>query len=184
MHCTVKYKLINLIFGFFPFIGIFLIMFMQETSGPPQMWLSIILFGIGNAVHLIVSSVAMLAHLPENSMAVGTGFVQLFCGIVSGVTISSALFQSKLTLELCKCIQTPMLKKQMISMICHSATFIARLLPDLQCAVRDSYAVALHAVFILAACSMFLAYIAWLLVSGVLMFHAHFCIEFLFHPAS
>jgi hypothetical protein len=42
MHRTGKYKLINLIFGFFPFIGITLITLMREDSGPLQMWLSIV----------------------------------------------------------------------------------------------------------------------------------------------
>ena len=46
-----------------------------------------------------------------------------------------------------------------------SATLVARLPPDLQRAARDSYAIALRAVFIMAACSTFLAYCARLPVS-------------------
>lgn len=42
MHRTGKYKLINLIFGFFPFIGITLITLLRKDSGPLQMWLSIV----------------------------------------------------------------------------------------------------------------------------------------------
>jgi len=42
MHRTGKYKLINLIFGLFPFVGITLITLMREDSGPLQMWLSIV----------------------------------------------------------------------------------------------------------------------------------------------
>ncbi|KIJ12570.1 hypothetical protein PAXINDRAFT_82767 [Paxillus involutus ATCC 200175] len=178
MHRTGKYKLINLVFGFFPFIGIFLITFMKETSGPLQMWLSIIPFGFGNAVVLQTMLIALLAHLPESSMAVGTGFGQLFRGMgqVSGVAISSALFQSKLASELRKRIQTPDAEEasshsfcracrltlciQMISKIRHSSTLVSELPPELQRAARDSYAEALRAVFILAACSTFLAYIA------------------------
>ncbi|KIJ06515.1 hypothetical protein PAXINDRAFT_164671 [Paxillus involutus ATCC 200175] len=161
MHRTGKYKLINLVFGFFPFIGIFLITFMKETSGPLQMWLSIIPFGFGNAVVLQTMLIALLAHLPESSMAVGTGFGQLFRGMgqVSGVAISSALFQSKLASELRKRIQTPD-AEEVISKIRHSATLVSELPPELQRAARDSYAEALRAVFILAACSTFLAYIA------------------------
>ncbi|KIK93560.1 hypothetical protein PAXRUDRAFT_144798 [Paxillus rubicundulus Ve08.2h10] len=178
MHRTGKYRLINIVFGFFPFIGISLITFMKETSGPLQMWLSIMPFGFGNAVVLQTMLIALLAHLPENSMAVGTGFGQLFRGLgqVSGVAISSALFQSKLSSELHRRIQTPDAEEasshsfcqscmlidlcaQTINMIRHSATLVARLPPDLQRAARDSYAVALRAVFILAACSTFLAYV-------------------------
>ncbi|KIJ63392.1 hypothetical protein HYDPIDRAFT_113380 [Hydnomerulius pinastri MD-312] len=160
MHRTGKYKLINLIFGFFPFIGIVLITFMQETSGPYQMWLSIITLGFGNAVVLQTMLIALLAHLPENLMAVGTGFGQVFRGIgqVSGVAVSSALFQSKLDSELRKRILTPD-APEIINKIRHSAKLVATLPPDLQRAARDSYAVALHAVFVLAACSTFLAFV-------------------------
>ncbi|KAF9239086.1 major facilitator superfamily domain-containing protein [Melanogaster broomeanus] len=160
IHRTGKYKLINLIFGCFPFIGILLITFMKETSGPLQMWLSIIPLGFGNAVVLQTMLIALLAHLPENLMAVGTGFGQLFRGLgqVSGVAVSSAVFQSKLDLELRKRIQTPD-ADEMINKIRQSATLVATLPPDLQRAARDSYAAALHAVFVLAACSTFLAYI-------------------------
>lgn len=42
MHRTGKYKLINLIFGACPFIGITLITLLREDSGPLQMWLSIV----------------------------------------------------------------------------------------------------------------------------------------------
>lgn len=51
----------------------------------------------------------MLAHLPESAMAVGTGFGILFRGIgqVGGVAISSAIFQSRLEVELRKRIHGP-----------------------------------------------------------------------------
>jgi hypothetical protein len=44
MHRTGKYKLINLIFGFFPFVGAVLITFMKPESPPAQLWLSIVWF--------------------------------------------------------------------------------------------------------------------------------------------
>ncbi|KAH7911105.1 major facilitator superfamily domain-containing protein [Hygrophoropsis aurantiaca] len=161
MHRTGKYKMINLIFGAFPFIGIVLITQMREDSGPLQMWLSIIPLGFGNAVVLQTMLIALLAHLPESSMAVGTGFGQVFRGIgqVGGVAISSALFQSKLDSELRRRIHAPN-AEEIISEIRHSAKLVANLPPDLQRAARDSYAVSLKAVFILAACSTFLAYLA------------------------
>ncbi|KAH7890146.1 major facilitator superfamily domain-containing protein [Phlebopus sp. FC_14] len=160
MHRTGRYKLINLVFGFFPFVGIVLITFIHENSGPLQMWLSIIPLGFGNAVVLQTMLIALLAHLPENLMAVGTGFGQLFRGMgqVSGVAVSSALFQSQLDVELRKRIQTPD-ADEIIEMIRHSAKFVAVLPPDLQRAARDSYAVALRAVFILAGCSTLLAFL-------------------------
>ena len=42
MHRTGRYKMINLIFGCFPFIGALLITFMKEDSPPTQLWLSIV----------------------------------------------------------------------------------------------------------------------------------------------
>lgn len=44
MHRTGKYKMINLIFGLFPFIATVLIYRMREDSGPIQSWLSIVSF--------------------------------------------------------------------------------------------------------------------------------------------
>jgi hypothetical protein len=42
MHLTGRYKVINLIFGSFPFIGAVLISMMREDSGWVQSWLSIV----------------------------------------------------------------------------------------------------------------------------------------------
>jgi hypothetical protein len=42
MHRTGKYKLLNLIFGLFPFVAAILIRMMHEDSGPIQLWLSIV----------------------------------------------------------------------------------------------------------------------------------------------
>ncbi|KAI6138005.1 major facilitator superfamily domain-containing protein [Pisolithus thermaeus] len=160
MHCTGRYKMINIMFGFFPFVGSLLITFIRENSGPLQSWLSIIPLGFGNAVVLQTTLVALLAHLPDNLMAVGTGFGQVFRGLgqVSGVAVSSALFQSKLDSELRKRIYGPD-ATEIINNIRHSATLVASLPPDLQQAARDSYAVALRDVFIFAACSTLMAYI-------------------------
>lgn len=47
----------------------------------------------------------------------------------------------------------------MISKIRHSSKLVAQLPPDLQRAARDSYAIALRAVFIMAAVSTLCAYI-------------------------
>ncbi|KAJ8595827.1 MFS general substrate transporter [Rhizopogon salebrosus TDB-379] len=160
MHRTGKYKLINLIFGAFPFIGITLITLMREDSGPLQMWLSIIPLGFGNAVVMQTNLIALLAHLPESWMAVGTGFGQVFRGMgqVGGVAISSALFQYKLDSELRSRIRGDD-AAEIVSKIRHSAMLVGKLPPDLQRIARDSYAVSLRAVFMLAACSTFLAYI-------------------------
>jgi len=160
MHRTGKYKMINLIFGSFPFLATSLIAMMQEDSGPIQSWLSIIPLGFGNAVVLQTMLIALLANLPESHMAVGTGFGQLFRGIgqVGGVAISSAIFQSKLDGELFKRIRTPD-AEELIKKIRQSARLVGSLPPDLQRIAKDSYAVSLKAVFVFAACSTLLAYL-------------------------
>ncbi|KAI6017815.1 major facilitator superfamily domain-containing protein [Pisolithus microcarpus] len=165
MHHTGRYKMINILFGFFPFVGCLLITFIRENSGPLQSWLSIIPLGFGNAVVLQTTLVALLAHLPDNLMAVGTGFGQVFRGLgqVSGVAVSSALFQSKLDSELRKRIYGPD-ATEIINSIRRSATLVASLPPDLQRAARDSYAGAIRDVFIFAACSTLMAYIVRLQV--------------------
>ncbi|KAH8977413.1 MFS general substrate transporter [Lactarius hatsudake] len=160
MHRTGKYKLLNLIFGAFPFLAASFITQIREDSGPAQLWFSIIPLGFGNAVVLQTMLVALLAHLPRSQMAVGTGFVQLFRGLgqVSGVGVASALFQYTLSAELRKRIHGPG-ADQLINRIRHSATLIASLPLETQRAARDSYAIALRAVFIMAAFSTAVAFI-------------------------
>ncbi|KZT74098.1 MFS general substrate transporter [Daedalea quercina L-15889] len=161
MHRTGKYKTLNLIFGLFPFVAAILLSLMREDSPSFQLWFSIIPLGFGNAVVLQTMLIALLAHLPESQIAVGTGFGQVFRGIgqVGGVAISAAVFQTNLNTELHKRIHTTDAEK-IITKIRHSATVVASLPPDLQRAARDSYAIALRVVFIMAACSTFLAYCA------------------------
>ncbi|KAF7353924.1 Vacuolar amino acid permease [Mycena venus] len=159
MHRTGRYKKLNLTFGIFPFVGATLISFLHEDSGPIQSWLSIIPLGFGNAVVLQTMLIALLANLPESHMAVGTGFGQLFRGIgqVGGVAISSAIFQSRLDTELRKRFHTPD-AEELIMKIRRNSAFVRTLMPDQQRDARDSYSLALKAVYIFAACSTFLAY--------------------------
>ncbi|KAJ7232027.1 vacuolar amino acid permease [Mycena haematopus] len=159
MHRTGRFKTLNLTFGIFPFIGATLISFMRQDSGPIQSWLSIIPLGFGNAVVLQTMLIALLANLPESHMAVGTGFGQLFRGIgqVSGVAISSAIFQSRLDSELRKRFHSPD-AEELIMKIRRNSAFVRTLLPEQQRYARDSYSVALKTVYIFAACATFTAY--------------------------
>ncbi|TFK45918.1 vacuolar amino acid permease [Heliocybe sulcata] len=161
MHKTGKYKMINLIFGICPFIGAVLVSTMKENSNPVHLWVGIVPLGFGNSIVLQTMLIALLANIPRDAMAVGTGFGQLFRGVgqVGGVAISSAIFQSVLDSELRKRIDTPD-ADQLISKIRHSARLVAELPPDLQRKAKDSYAIGLRMVFITAACSTLLAYIA------------------------
>ncbi|KDR82136.1 hypothetical protein GALMADRAFT_240663 [Galerina marginata CBS 339.88] len=160
MHKTGRYKTLNLVFGAFPFIGAASIYYIREDSGPLQSWLSIIPLGFGNAVVLQTMLIALLAHLPEDCMAVGTGFGQLFRGVgqVGGVAVSSAIFQSNLEAELRKRIHTPD-AEDLIKRIRQSARLVASLPPDIQRPARDSYDISLKKVFFFAACSTLLAYL-------------------------
>jgi len=165
MHRTGKYKLLNTVFGCFPFIAAILIITMNENSSPARLWLSIIPLGFGNAVVLQTMLIALLAHIPQSVMAVGTGFAQLFRGIgqVSGVAVSSAIFQSILDRELRLRIRVPD-AEELIRKIRQSATLVGSLPPDLQRAAKDSYAIALRAVFILAASATLCAYLVRLAI--------------------
>ncbi|KAJ7069283.1 MFS general substrate transporter [Mycena amicta] len=164
MHRTGRYKNLNLIFGLLPFFGVTFISLLREDSGWIQSWLSIIPFGFGNAVVLQTMLVALLAHLPESQMAVGTGFTQLFRGIgqVGGVAISSAIFQSRLDGELRR--RFPPGSDELIMNIRRSSAVIRQLLPEQQRLARDSYAVSLKAVYVFAACSTFVAYLVRLAI--------------------
>ncbi|KLO19602.1 MFS general substrate transporter [Schizopora paradoxa] len=160
MHRTGKYKMINLIFGIFPFVAAVSITLLREDSNWFQMWFSIIPLGFGNAVVLQTTLIALLAHIPHSVMAVGTGFGQLFRGVgqVGGVGIASAIFQSILDRELRKRIDEPGAAEK-IHAIRHSSRLVASLPPHLQRAARDSYAIALRAVFIFAAAATLGAYL-------------------------
>lgn len=96
----------------------------------------------------------------DSVMAVGTGFGQLFRGIgqVGGVGIASSIFQSLLDKELSKRIHGPD-AEEIIKNIRHSSKLVATLPPGLQEHARESYAIALRAVFTFAAAATLTAYI-------------------------
>jgi len=160
MHRTGKYKTLNFIFGWFPFIGASLIASMHKESSPYLTWLSIFPLGFGNAVVIQTMLIALLVSLPETQMAVGTGFGQLFRGVgqVGGVAISSAIFQSKLDAELRRRIHGPD-AEEMVMKIRRSSQLVASLPFELQKIARESYAISLKTVFIFAACSTLLAFL-------------------------
>ncbi|KAF8162685.1 major facilitator superfamily domain-containing protein [Crassisporium funariophilum] len=159
MRRTGQYKTINMIFGALPFFAAILMTQMKEDSHPALLWLSIMPLGFGNAVVLQTLFIALVSHLPESQMAVGTGFAQLLRGLgqVGGLASASAVFQSTLDSELHQ--RLPANSEELIRRIRHSARLISSLPPDIQRLVRDSYAASLKCVFILAAIASVLAYI-------------------------
>ncbi|KAJ7061476.1 MFS general substrate transporter [Mycena amicta] len=168
MHRTGRYKAVNLIFGCFPFVGAVLLSRMTMNSGPLQSWLSIIPLGFGNAVVMQTNLIALLAHLHESQTAVGTGFSALFRGMgqVGGVAISSAIFQTRLEAALKRRIHTDD-AAELIMKIRRSSNVIRTLPSAVQLAARESYASGLRAVFILAAGTTLLAYVARLPIPDV-----------------
>ncbi|RXW23714.1 hypothetical protein EST38_g2132 [Candolleomyces aberdarensis] len=151
MRRTGEYKLLMLIAGFLPFIAGVLFSTMTVNSPWYVQWFSIIPFGFGNACVLQTTLSALLASIPRKTLAVGTGFIQLFRGIgqVIGVALASAVFQAVLNVELHKRITGPGAEDD-ITRIRRDSTLVAHLPPDLQSAARESYAIGLRWVFIVA----------------------------------
>lgn len=160
MHRTGRYKTLNMIFGTFPTFATILIASLDEDSSEWLQWLSIVPLGFGASVVLQTTLIALLAFVDKPSMAVAMGFVQLFSGLgqVSGVAISSALFQTILSGELRERLHGPDSEK-LIKRVKHSSEIVRQLPLDLQRPVRDSYGIALRAVFLLAATCTVLAYL-------------------------
>ncbi|KAF8061802.1 vacuolar amino acid permease [Lyophyllum atratum] len=160
MRTTGRYKMLNLVFGSFPLLGALLLTQMRQDSGKAHLWLSIMPLGFGNAVVLQTMYIALVANLPADQMAIGTGFTQLLRGLgqVGGLAAASALFQSRLDSELRAYIHTPD-AETIIKAIRHSSRVIGELPPDLQRIARDAYAASLKSIFTLAACASLLAYL-------------------------
>ncbi|KAH6907033.1 multidrug resistance protein [Coprinopsis sp. MPI-PUGE-AT-0042] len=160
MHVSGRYKRLNLILGILPFVGATLIYRLQEDSNFFLSWFSIIPLGFGNAVVLQTMLIALLVHLPESDMAVGTGFGVLWRGVgqVGGVAVSSAIFQSRLDSQLRQRITGPG-AAEIIQKIRHNARLVATLPPRERLAAQESYKASLKSVFFFAACMTLCAYI-------------------------
>ncbi|PVF97617.1 MFS general substrate transporter [Serendipita vermifera] len=160
MHRTGKYKVLNVIFGIFPTLAAVLIASLTTESSEWLQWIIPIPLGFGNSVVLQTTLIALLASVDRPSMAVAMGFVQLFHGLgqVSGVAIFSTIFQSLLNKELHARI-TGSGSEELIEKVKHSSEIVRHLPPESQVPVRESHAHALRAVFIMAACSAFAAFL-------------------------
>ncbi|KAF8959682.1 vacuolar amino acid permease [Flammula alnicola] len=161
-----RYKTMNMIFGILPFCAAVLMTQMKEDSNQAHLWLTIMPLGFGNAIVLQTMFIALVSHLPESQMAVGTGFAQLLRGLgqVGGLAAASAVFQSRLNTELHA--RLPSESEELIKRIQHSARLVGTLPSDVQRIARDSYAASLKSVFVLAATASLLAYLARLPVSA------------------
>ncbi|KAI0028996.1 major facilitator superfamily domain-containing protein [Vararia minispora EC-137] len=169
MHRTGRFKALDIVTGIFPFVASVLVIRLRPDSGPVALWLSVLPLGFGNSVALQTMLIALLAHIPAQAMAVGTGFALLFRGLgqVAGVGVASAIFQGHLAAALSERIKGPD-AASVIAGIRRSAVFVESLAPEHQTSAREAYAVALRAVFTVVAASTMLGYIVRLLVRIVL----------------
>ncbi|KAG9003578.1 hypothetical protein FRB93_010996 [Tulasnella sp. JGI-2019a] len=159
MHRTGKYKTLNVTFGILPTLTALALSRLRTDSWTVTQWLTIVPLGFGNAVVLQTTLIALLASIPHSMLAVGTGFTQLFRGIgqVSGVAVSSAVFQTLLDKELHIRI-TGDGSDELIQKIRHSSRFVATLPEEVQILAREAYAIGLRRVFICTACAAFLGF--------------------------
>ncbi|KAG8949464.1 hypothetical protein FRC04_008563 [Tulasnella sp. 424] len=156
MHHTGKYKSLTTMFGILPTFAALLLARLQKNSWAITQWLSIIPLGFGNAVVLQSTLIALLASIPHSMLAVGTGFTQLFRGIgqVSGVAVSSAVFQHLLERELQKRLTEPG-SEELIRRIRHDSRLVASLPEETQVLAREAYDIGLRAVFLFTAGAAF-----------------------------
>jgi len=160
MSSTGRYKALSVIFGIAPFIATMMMSRLNRDSSVFAQWFSIIPLGFGNAVALQTTLIALLAHVDRPTMAVATGFSQLFRGIgqVSGVAFASATFQFLLDRELSKRITGPD-ATETIRRIRHSSKLVKSLPPGIQDHARVAYGIALRQVFLYAAISTLTAFV-------------------------
>ncbi|KIO26806.1 hypothetical protein M407DRAFT_234054 [Tulasnella calospora MUT 4182] len=166
MHRTGRYKSLTTTFGILPMLAAVLLARLQKNSWAITQWLSIIPLGFGNAVVLQSTLIALLASIPRSMLAVGTGFTQLFRGIgqVSGVAVSSAVFQHLLERELQKRLTGPG-SEELIRKIRHDSRLVASLPEETQVLAREAYDIGLRAVFLFTAGAAFTGWCLRLAVS-------------------
>jgi len=117
-----------------------------------HLWLDIVPQGFGMASLLTTTLIAIIAGVAKADVAVATGITYLFrtTGQVLGVSLSAAVLQAVLFQKLRERIQGPN-ADEIISSIRHSTDVIPTLDPLYRQAAVDSYADALHVVFICQA---------------------------------
>ncbi|KAI0721866.1 vacuolar amino acid permease [Cerioporus squamosus] len=144
----------------------------NESSSALHLWLDVVPQGFGMASVITTTLIAMIASVTREDLAVATGITYLFrtTGQVIGVSLSGALLQTVLTAKLRERIHGPN-AVSVRHLICpmhadssrrHSTTIIPTLSPELRKAAVDSYADALHVVFICQAAVNFMCFLCCL----------------------
>ncbi|KZT62381.1 MFS general substrate transporter, partial [Calocera cornea HHB12733] len=163
MRHTGKYWILNLFGAFLPIVSS--VMFSAWTSNTSDfhLWFDITPSGFGHSSLITSTLIALIASVDRADVAVATGISYLFrtTGQVLGVSLSSAVVQGLLNHYLHQRITGPGAREheltaparptQLIERIRHSTAVIPTLDAATRAAAVDSYAQALHAVFILQA---------------------------------
>ncbi|GAA5833772.1 hypothetical protein JCM9279_001622 [Rhodotorula babjevae] len=133
-----------------PVIALVSFVFLTESSGWFHTWLAILPSGFGFASVITAGLIAIIASVDRSDMATATGLTYLFryVGQVVGVASSASMLQSVLNAQLKSRIVGPDAPR-IIDQIRHVSTSIPSLPPALQAAARESYRLALRAVFLL-----------------------------------
>jgi len=135
-----------------------LVIFWNENTAPWHLWFDLIPQAFGMACFITTTLIAMIAGVYKEEMPVATGITYLFrtTGQVLGVSLSGAILQGVLLQKLRERIRVPN-SAEIIYEIRHSAASIRNLDPQWRKAAIDSYADALHVVFIFQGVMAFLA---------------------------
>ncbi|KAI0346735.1 MFS general substrate transporter [Trametopsis cervina] len=163
MRRTGKLYTLTLVSCALTVVAALLVVRWNENSSWIHLWFDIAPQGLGMASVITTTLIAMIANVAKKDLAVATGITYLFrtSGQVLGVSLSGALLQAVLTTKLRERITGPH-AVEIIDSIRHSTTVIPNLPPLLKHAAVQSYADALHIVFICQAALNFLCFLCCL----------------------
>ncbi|TNY24707.1 major facilitator superfamily domain-containing protein [Rhodotorula diobovata] len=147
---TGRYYWLIVVTSGLPVVALTSFIFLTESSGWFHTWFAILPSGFGFASVITAGLIALIASVDRSDMATATGLTYLFryVGQVVGVASSASLLQAVLSSELKHRITGPD-APSIIDQIRHVSTSIPTLPPLVQVAARESYRLALRAVFIL-----------------------------------
>ncbi|GAA6047387.1 hypothetical protein JCM3770_001279 [Rhodotorula araucariae] len=147
---TGRYYWLIVITSGLPVISLTSFIFLTEKSGWFHTWFAILPSGFGFGSVITATLIALIASVDRSDMATATGLTYLFryVGQVVGVASSASMLQAVLTSQLTARITGPD-APSIIDQIRHVATSIPTLAPAVQAAARESYRLALRAVFLL-----------------------------------
>ncbi|GHJ89949.1 hypothetical protein NliqN6_6351 [Naganishia liquefaciens] len=143
---TNRYKWVTSICCLGPVASMFLLARMTPATPTWLQWIAIVPMGCGFSGLLTSTLVGIMNQVDRSQAAIATGFVFMFrsLGQVSGVGLSSAIFQASLNRELVARFPSP----KIIDKLRHASSAIADL-PDAwsRQQAREAYQAALHQTF-------------------------------------